>query len=275
MEIRATTQSEAWIAAVRATLGAPVIAPRGMKVREVPERVSLVIERPDDTFVHAEGRSFNHTITAVEGLSLVGQTNVPELLTDRVSALAPYQNGAIFWGAYGPRIAGDVGNVVELLKRDPDSRQAVLSIFDSDRDLGRPEVKDVPCTIAIQFFLRPNGSGSRDLHMWVMMRSQDVWLGTPYDLGQFSLLQMAMAQALDAGVGTYTHTLGSLHIYEKHWTLADVIGEPKTVYNGNRWGGDGTIADIAMRARRLLLGDYLMLDGMTPLELWINQKIQR
>lgn len=275
MEIRARTQSEAWVETVRMLTTMPVIAPRGMPVREATERVSIHIARPQDGFVRAAGRQFHHAITAIEGTSLVGQTSVPELLLDRVGAFAPYANDGIFWGAYGPRIAGDLGNLVDLLKRDPDSRQAVLTIFDSDRDLGRISVKDVPCTVAIQFFLReratPDGP-RKELRMWVVMRSNDAWLGLPYDLGQFSLLQFAVAQALGAEIGAYTHTVGSMHLYEQNWAAAGQVRDIGSTPTGSTFGAFD-IADIASRCRRILLGRGAELPDPTLLEVWLTSLI--
>lgn len=296
-ELHVDTQSDAWVAVVRGLLGAPVVAPRGLRVREMADRVSVVIDRPHAGFVAASGRRLNHSISAIEGTSLVGQVSVPELITDRVGAFAPYANDGIFWGAYGPRVAGDVGQTVDLLKRDPDSRQAVITIFDSDRDLGRQDVKDVPCTVAIQFFLRdglapsyireyvPHVDGGlvdvtplvptppKLLHMWVVMRSNDAWLGLPYDLGQFSILQMAVAQALRAEIGTYTHSVGSMHLYERNWEDAALVELPTTEAVGHSFGGPGDIASTARRARRILLGDGLELDAPSPLESWLTARI--
>lgn len=276
MEIRADTQSEAWVAAISALLDAPTVSPRGMLVKEVPERVSVIIARPQAGFVAAAGRRLNHAITAVEGLSLVGQCSVPELVLDRVGAFAPYADDGIFWGAYGPRAAGDVGLVVDLLKRDPDTRQAVISIYDSDRDLGRA-VKDVPCTLSIQLFLRDDeeleletfGPIAKRLHMWVTMRSQDAWLGMPYDFGQFSMLQFAVAQAVGAEVGTYTHSLGSLHLYEKHWEQAREVSSPQSYPRGHEYGSSD-IGVIASRCRRILLGQFAKA---TPLEEWLSLQL--
>lgn len=286
MEYHVDTQSQAWTTVVRDLLRAPIVAPRGLRVREAGERVTAVIARPGDAFVAAEGRKLNHAITAIEGTSLVGQVSVPELLLDRVGAFAPYANDGIFWGAYGPRAAGDVGEVVKLLKRDPDSRQAVITLFDSDRDLGRPDVKDVPCTLSIQFLLRdeyvphvnpsaaPYSNVRKFLHMWVAMRSNDAWLGLPYDLGQFSLLQSAVAQALGARIGTYTHSVGSMHLYERDWAAAELIGEPVGVPVVQTWGS-ADIAEIASRARRILMGEIPRSNGVTELEAWLLSNIHR
>lgn len=282
MEISVDTQSEAWIAAVRGLApinpvsaaheskfreGVVVTSPRGMRVSEYLTPTTIHVRNPGWGFVDAEGRTFNHAITAVEGLSLVGQTSVPELMTDRVKALAPYQDNAIFWGAYGPRAQGDVGQVVDLLRRDPDSRQAVISLYDSDRDLGRTDVKDVPCTISFQFRIRDG-----ELLMWTAMRSNDAVLGCPYDLGQFSLLHRAVAQALDVFVGTYSHTVGSLHLYEKHWNVPEQISDPVVTPTGVLFGGSGEIGDTASRCRRMLLGHPI--DNPTVMEEWLQSLLR-
>ena len=266
MELRYKTQSDAWVNAIWTLLDAPTVAPRGMLVKEVPERVTIVVEQPEAGFVAADGRSLNHAITAVEGLSLVGQCSVPELVLDRVGAFAPYADDGIFWGAYGPRAAGDVGLVVDLLRRDPDSRQAVITIYDSDRDLGR-SVKDVPCTLSLQFLLRDGR-----LSLWSVMRSQDAWLGMPYDLGQFSMLLFAVAQALGVKVGEHAHSLGSLHLYEKHWAAAEKVGNPSSASFGYTYGATD-IAAIASRCRRLLMGQRV--EEPSVLEAWLKMQLER
>lgn len=286
-EIVVNTQSEAWVAALALLENAPVAKPRGMKVREWPDQVAIRVARPASGFVGvAQGRALRHAVTAVEGLSLVGQTSVPELVTDRVGAFAKYADDGLFWGAYGPRAAGHVGQVVELLTRDPDSRQAVLTFYSADKDLGR-RVNDVPCTLSIQFLSRSRGFSilkdgvereARTLHMRVAMRSNDAWLGLPYDLGQFSLLQMAMAQALEQEVGTYTHTAGSLHLYDEHWDKAKAVRGPATVAVGSRFGPLSlgsyslTMAEIASRCRRILMGQEV--PSPTDLETWLAEQLR-
>lgn len=244
------------------------VTPRGLPNREIPERVHVIIDRPCAFPLFNPGRQFRHAITAVEGLSLVGQVSVPELVTDRVKSFRPFLNDSIFHGAYGPRASGSVFDVVDLLHRDPDSRQAVITLYDSRRDLNRPKLYDVPCTVAIQFLARRGV-----LDMWVMMRSNDVWRGTPYDFGQFVLLQSAIAQGLGMGLGTYTHSAGSLHLYDSDYTKAEDLpldgpmpGETIEL----RWGAD-RIGDIASRARRLLLGHAL--EDPTPLETWLARSL--
>lgn len=118
--------------------------------------------------------------------------------------------------AYGWRIFDKFGfdqwqYVKELLWKDPSSRQAVIHIKDADN---RP-TKDVPCTVYLQFFIR-NGK----LNLSVHMRSNDIWMGVPYDMFSFCFLQMLMAMELGVEIGQYTHYAGSLHIYARDYAAA-------------------------------------------------------
>lgn len=112
-------------------------------------------------------------------------------------------------------------DVINRLKADPNSRQAVIHIKNP-----RPmsdATKDTPCTLSLQFLLRDGR-----LNLTTTMRSNDVWTGVPYDMFSFCSMQVMMAMTLGVDVGTYTHQAGSLHIYERN--LPD--GE-KTLEGGN------------------------------------------
>ena len=52
------------------------------------------------------------------------------------------------------------------------------------------------------------------------MRSNDLWLGFPYDVFQFTCLQVRMAMELGLDIGTYTHIAGSLHLYARDFEKA-------------------------------------------------------
>ena len=123
------------------------------------------------------------------------------------------EHGEIF-GGYGPRLFNWEGlnqfeNVADLLRRKPDSRQAVIQLFDADDLL--EEHKDVPCTCTLQFMLRQGR-----LHLITYMRSNDAYLGLPHDVFCFTMLQEIMARKLSAEIGTYKHTVGSLHLYNRN-----------------------------------------------------------
>jgi thymidylate synthase len=116
------------------------------------------------------------------------------------------------FGAYGPRLFGEspddqVSRVIQLLTNKPDSRQAVLQLFDRTDTL--VPHKDIPCTCTLQFFVR----GGR-LHLLTSMRSNDAWLGLPHDVFTFTMLQELVARSLGMELGEYKHVVGSLHLYD-------------------------------------------------------------
>lgn len=49
------------------------------------------------------------------------------------------------------------------------------------------------------------------------MRSNDIWLGTPYDMGFFTVLLQIVSKEVGKPAGIYCHTVGDLHLYEKYW----------------------------------------------------------
>lgn len=116
-------------------------------------------------------------------------------------------------GAYGPRMLPQLRWVIRELKKLPASRRAVVNIW--DHDLQNFESLDLPCTLTLQFLLRDD-----QLHMITTMRSQDVWLGMPYDVFCFTVIQRLIANELHVDIGSYTHQCGSIHLYAKNELLA-------------------------------------------------------
>ena len=101
--------------------------------------------------------------------------------------------------------------VEEMLTKDPASRQAVIHIKQA-RDLINFPTKDVNCTVCLQFFIRDEA-----LYMTTYMRSNDLWMGFPNDVFQFTVIQIYLAMKLGYKLGTYTHIAGSLHLYERDY----------------------------------------------------------
>ena len=96
--------------------------------------------------------------------------------------------------------------VVDLLKNNPNTRKAAISIYDAKEH--STYSKDTPCTYAIQFTIL-NGR----LNMSVMMRSNDVWFGFCNDQYCFSELMCLVAKQLDIPVGEYFHFAHNMHVY--------------------------------------------------------------
>lgn len=96
--------------------------------------------------------------------------------------------------------------VIQMLKVYPDTRQAVLSIYDG-KEISTYR-KDTPCTYAVQFTILDN-----KLHMAVLMRSNDLWFGFCNDQYCFASLQELVAERLSIELGTYYHFAHNLHLY--------------------------------------------------------------
>lgn len=102
---------------------------------------------------------------------------------------------------------------LESLKKDKDTRQAFLRFsLPEHQYIGN---KDQTCTMHANFLIRDD-----KLNLSVVMRSNDLWLGLTYDLPWFISLIDKMIEELKATYpnltkGTYTHTVHSLHLYER------------------------------------------------------------
>ena len=110
---------------------------------------------------------------------------------------------------------------LELFRKDKDTRQAIMNIhIPSDRHAGN---KDVPCTTYLQWLIRED-----KLHLITNMRSNDHILGFTNDVFQFTMLQECMLLELreaypNLELGYYFHNAGSMHIYDRHFSMAYAV----------------------------------------------------
>ena len=99
-------------------------------------------------------------------------------------------------------------NVIAVLKTNPKTRQAAISIYDA-KEINRGYYQyDTPCTYAVQFTIL-NGH----LNMCVTMRSNDLWYGFCNDQYCFSKLQELVATEVGLPIGYYYHFAHNLHLY--------------------------------------------------------------
>lgn len=227
-------------------------SPRGLPIREV-ENFTFTVANLRDTLPIGVGRLPSTQLAAIEALQLIGGVSTPGLLVAAAPQFAEYREPeGYFHGAYGPRVESQVAEVLRKLDEDHDTRQAVITIWDPAEDnlLGK---RDYPCTVALGFRLR------RDrLNLSVVMRSNDAWLGVPYDVFQFSQLQWSVAERLGVEPGTYTHTAWSMHLYERDLERAEQLYPPKTQQPRLPTGVD------ELTAVELLFHPHLVsLDGRT------------
>ncbi len=110
-----------------------------------------------------------------------------------------------------------LGKLIELLKKDPSSRHAVIVTWDPASDgLGGTKRANVPCP----YTFTVNIIGGR-LHLHNMVRSNDMVLGFPADVAGFALLQTMLAQKLGVKPGIYSHSISNAHIYDNQYAAVD------------------------------------------------------
>ena len=210
--LSAGSASELFTNACRAVLATgTVVSPRGMDTLEVLG-ASLTLTNPRRRLVDVPpARVLNPAFAVAEAVWILSGSDGPWICTYN-ERLASYTDNGRLIGAYGPRlrrwdgVVDQLDQVRRVLLRDPQSRQAVIQLFDPAVDF--QGYKDVPCTLGYRFFLR-NGL----LHMHTTMRSQDLWRGFCYDIFAATMLQELLACWLSAGLGNYRHFADSLHLY--------------------------------------------------------------
>lgn len=245
-------------------------APRGLQTLDLGHTI-IRVDSPYDALPLGVGRSLNPAIGAGEAVQLIAGRPDHGLMP-RISAnFKRYaEPSGQFHGAYGSRVMGQVGAVVKKIKKDRDTRQAVVTLWDPVLD-NVPDRLDYPCTIALNFALVDD-----KLELRTLMRSNDVWLGLPYDIFQFTQLQLTVARALDVVAGRYTHETWSLHIYGEHVGLVTQLtpptGDGHLLPNGFGHDGD-TWEHIRWRAREILYGGALVRDR-TESENWYVRELQ-
>ena len=106
-----------------------------------------------------------------------------------------------------------IETIIDLLKKDPNSRRAVLNINVPNPDVAT--TKDEMCTICLNYQIR-----DKKLHGICVMRSNDFNFGLRNDIAYFIYLQKYIADRLGVGYGSYTHNAFSMHMYNKDINFA-------------------------------------------------------
>lgn len=202
-------------------------APRGLKVRETLG-CDIYIMNPEQNLIYNSFRKTSPYYLAQEYFwYLSGDRNVDSIskysgfwkrIADEDGMINSNYGAYIFNKDYYP-INGmsQWEYLIETLKKDPDSRQAILQIPITPFK----GTKDVCCTSSLQFFIRNN-----ELCMTTYMRSNDINLGFCNDIPFFTGLQIKLSKELGVPLGWYRHVVGSLHVYENNFieTLEESTG---------------------------------------------------
>jgi thymidylate synthase len=112
------------------------------------------------------------------------------------------------WPAHNGQTIDQISNVVEMIKKTPDSRRLIVSAWNvADVD----KMKLPPCHTLFQFYV----AGGR-LSCQLYQRSADIFLGVPFNIASYALLTMMMAQVTNLQPGDFVHTFGDAHLYLNH-----------------------------------------------------------
>jgi len=230
------TADDVWRSAVKTlrTEGAPVQEGRGGATREIL-RACFEIERPQQRWVVSREPAMNPAFALAEVMWIVNGRNESDFLNFWNTQLPAFAGfGATYHGAYGYRLRRQFGldqleRAFQALQGNPLGRQVVLQIWDPRSDFpredGSPVELDIPCNVASLLKVRNNR-----LEWTQVMRSNDLFLGTPHNFVQFTALQEIMAGWLGLEMGSYFHLSDSLHVYEESTgsdlRYADIEPEP-------------------------------------------------
>jgi thymidylate synthase len=150
---------------------------------------------------------------------LKGETNVRYLNENKVTiwdewADANGELGPIYgyqwrsWPAADGRHIDQISQVIDDIKRNPDSRRHIVSAWNvADID----KMALAPCHALFQFYVA-DGRLSCQLYQ----RSADVFLGVPFNIASYALLTMVVAQVCGLRAGDFVHTFGDVHLYLNH-----------------------------------------------------------
>jgi len=233
--IRAPESSEAQNWRKKAPRGMPTIERKGIVVTEYTkpmERVLFDAKRDANPFFH-----FFEALWILDGRDDVGflaqfNPNMLNFSDNGTTFHAPYgyrlrqhfERSSQFGHSMGP--VDQLVEVIELLKREPDTRRAVMCIWDPSRDLN-VQSKDLPCNDMVMFSINEEN----ELETEVVCRSNDViWGAYGANAVQFSFLQEFVARAVGVETGTLSQISRSFHFYLENETF-------KKLTEGRGYGG--------------------------------------
>jgi thymidylate synthase len=156
---------------------------------------------------------------------LSGATNIDYLKSHNVSIWDEWADpegelGPVYgkqwraWTAPSGETIDQIKEVVETLRKNPDSRRIIVSAW-NPADI--PRMALAPCHCLVQFYVA-DGKLSCQLYQ----RSGDVFLGVPFNIASYALLTMMVAQVTGLGLGDFVHSFGDAHLYLNHLEQADL-----------------------------------------------------
>lgn len=183
----------------------------------------IELKYPLERCIIAPRRHNNIFATVAETMWVLAGRNDIGFLSHYLPRAHDFSDDGSTWrGGYGPRIRNwrgvdQLAAVVRLLRADPNSRRAVMSIFDPAQDF--IESRDIPCNNWIHCYIRDGA-----LHLNIAVRSNDImWGFSGINTFEWSVIQEMLAYWTGVSVGTATFFISSLHLYSRHERRAPEI----------------------------------------------------
>jgi hypothetical protein len=229
-------------------------ASRNGPVMVAPEPVAIRYDRPWERVLFSPLRNANPFFHFMESLWMLAGRNDLAFPAKFVKQIKEYSDDhTTLHGAYGYRwrnmlTGGDqLPKIVEMLRRNPDDRRAVLQMWSAPIDLAVKN-KDVPCNTHVYF-----GIADGKLNMTVSNRSNDaVWGACGANAVHFAILQQFVADQLGCGVGWYEQISSNFHIYTDKYPRREWRDLMVDCYQHNYYDPESTLEE-----------SYEILDGST------------
>lgn len=220
--IRGTNVNEAFQEALHLMKQCSIEADsRNGRVKMLPEPCGITYEYPNERVLFSAKRDCNPFFHFMESLWMLYGSRDVKWISQFNGNIGRYSDdGKVFHGAYGHRWRHHFDQdqlewLVLHLRAEPNSRRAVLAMWDPNYDL--VETKDLPCNTHAYFAVRPTG-----LDMSVVNRSNDlVWGALGANAVHFSVLHEYMSWRIGVPQGLYHQITNNLHIYEQHWPMLE------------------------------------------------------
>ncbi len=188
---------------------------RNGSVLVAPGPVLTLYERPQERVMFSALRDANPFFHLYECIWMLAGRQDAASVARYAKTMESFAEGGVLAGSYGHRWRrhfefDQLPHIAELLRRDPKTRRAVLTMWDpvADLELGA-QSKDVPCNTHVYFDLTTGV-----LNMTVGNRSNDiVWGAYGANAVHMSFLQEVVAAAVDVPVGAYLQVSNNFHTY--------------------------------------------------------------
>tara|TARA_B100000959_G_scaffold98334_1_gene104034 strand:- start:2449 stop:3492 length:1044 start_codon:yes stop_codon:yes gene_type:complete len=220
--------------------------------------VNLNIKKPQQRWVLSRQPSINPAFAIADIFWILSGANDAQFMNFWNPILPRFAgHGSTYHGAYGYRIRKQFGidqleRAFHILKHNPESRQVIIQIWDPKIDLpsqnGSPVSPDIPCNLCSMPKIREG-----KLEWFQIMRSNDIYRGTPYNLVQFTTLQEILAGWLGVELGGYYQVSDSLHIYDSDLPKLEILPQKRSINNNDQLGIGKKEFDVILKLICILM----------------------